>query len=125
MAGSGWVGSGAAGWVVCRVRVACSSRRTLYGAVVHAVEAGFVAGNKGHRPGLVGLRGVGLRELDACVTVGEFLCNRLLLADHFAVEVTAVEKKDARKSILARSSRNISIPAIAAAARWKKLSGRG
>ena len=39
--------------------------------------------------------------------------------------VTAVEKKDpSRKLISVHSSRNISIPAIAAAARWKKSNVR-
>ena len=42
-------------------------------AVVHAVEAGVAAGSKSHRTGFVGLRGIGFRELDATIAVGEFL----------------------------------------------------
>src|SRR5882762_7576949 len=60
-------------------------------AEVHTVEAGFVARGESHRTGLVGLRGVGFRELDTAIALREFLSDCRLLANHLAIEEGAFD----------------------------------
>src|SRR6266540_1598643 len=56
----------------------------LVGALVYAGEAGFAAGGKSHRAGVVGHRGVGIREPDDVITAAFPLI--LLPAAHLGVE---------------------------------------